>query len=123
MIAIRTLAAESRIRNVSRALLVAAVLGLAGCTTQAPEVANGDPVLIEGREIYTSQCARCHGLDGGGGRGPKLADGEVLSSFPTVEDQIALVANGNDNMPSFSGRLTEDQIEAVVRYSREVLAE
>lgn len=100
-----------------------ALSGLTACTTAAPEVTNGDPVLREGRDIYTGQCARCHGLDGGGGRGKPLNGGRLLEDVPTLEAQMAIVSDGQDDMPAFGGRLTAEQIEAVSRYTREIIAE
>ena len=103
--------------SISVALLVAA------CGGTAPEVAEGaDPALSEGRSIWVAQCASCHGASGGGGRGAKLSEGRVLDRFPDVADQIDLVLNGKGAMPSYAGRLSDEQIESVVRYTREVLA-
>ena len=97
-------------------------LFLAACGGTAPEVSAGsDPILFEGREIWTAQCASCHGQSGGGGRGPALDNGRVLDRFPEQASQEALVLNGRGGMPSFAGRLSEEQITAVTRYTREVL--
>ncbi len=80
-----------------------------------------DAELSEGREIYSSRCARCHGSSGGGGTGPKLADGAVVAAYPDIADQLEIISDGKNGMPSFAGSLSESQIEAVARYSREVL--
>ncbi len=79
-----------------------------------------DPALVQGRKVWAANCTRCHGLDGQGGVGPKLA-GEVAGDFPAVADQIALVANGKGIMPAWKSDLTPAQIRDVVRYTREVL--
>jgi cytochrome c6 len=71
-----------------------------------------------GAEIYRSNCAACHGADGGGGRGPALGGGAVLARFPEVADQIAVVTDGRGGMPSFGGDLTPEQVEDVVDYTR-----
>ena len=97
------------------------VAALSGCVGEPPEVTVDDPELVTGRSIYASNCASCHGASGGGGSGTRLADGAVVAAFPDIEDQITLVSQGRDRMPSYGGRLTEDQIRAVVRYTREVL--
>lgn len=113
------------IRRSFFARLVAAVAlasVLSACGGVAPEVTAGsDPVLFEGRTIWTGQCASCHGASGGGGRGPKLSEGSVLGRFPDASSQEALILNGRGGMPSFAGRLSEEQIAAVTRYTREVL--
>ncbi len=94
-----------------------------GCASAStPEVADGDPTLQSGRDVYIRQCASCHGGDGGGGRGTKLSDGVVTAAYPDIEDQITVVAEGRNAMPAFGGRLTPEEIEAVVRFTREVLA-
>lgn len=104
--------------------LFAAAL-LAACTqsgAQVPEVRNGDAVLIEGRELYTRNCAQCHGAAGGGGRGEQLSEGAVLASFPEIDDQVAVVSGGRNNMPAFGEKFSDDQLVAVVRFTREVLS-
>ncbi len=110
-------------RRVVRTVFVGAVVMVGGACvgTRAPEVTVDDPVLIEGRDVYIRHCSACHGATGGGGRGSKLNEGRVEQRIPDPADQIELVTNGRSSMPSFSGRLTEAEIEAVVRYTREVL--
>lgn len=71
-----------------------------------------------GAQVYATDCARCHGADGGGGTGPQLAGGAAAKRFPDVEDQIAFVSEGSGAMPSFAGRLTPAQIREVVEYTR-----
>lgn len=100
--------------------LVAGLL-LSACADPAPEAANGDPVLDRGRTIWVNQCQSCHGSAGGGGRGNQLNEGKVLERYPFIEDQIALVLGGRGGMPAYAGRLSEAEVEAVVRYTREVL--
>ncbi len=92
-----------------------------GCTGAVVEAPPGDSELQLGQTVYTRNCASCHGAAGAGGRGVRLNEGAVLRSFPLVSDQIDVIANGRRTMPAFSGRLTEEDIEAVVRYTREVL--
>jgi len=78
-----------------------------------------DPVVeADGAAIFSERCASCHGRDGGGGFGPNLSDGQVVDRFPEVEDQIEVVREGRGGMPSFDGRLSDAEIEAVVAYTR-----
>lgn len=93
----------------------------------------------EGGEIYAANCATCHGGTGGGGVGPALSGGAVLSTFTTIEDHLAWVAGGSDSavngrygselqkesgggMPAFYDQLTAEELLAVVRFEREVLS-
>lgn len=108
-------------RILSIVALVGLTLVLSSCVGEPPEVTSGDPELVTGRTIYGSNCAACHGADGGGGTGTRLNGGAVVASFPDIEDQIELVTNGRNSMPAYVGRLTDEEIRAVVRYTREVL--
>lgn len=71
-----------------------------------------------GAEIYTANCARCHGADGGGGIGPQLSDDKVTEAFPDPADEVTLVTEGEGSMPSFGGTLSEAEIQQVVDYTR-----
>lgn len=53
--------------------------------TAAPEVVEGPMGL--GAEVYGS-CAGCHGANGGGGVGYQFSGGEVLETYPNIEDQL-----------------------------------
>ena len=106
-------------------LVAAAALALAatlvGCSSDGPSTPD-DPVLAQGQDVYNGNCASCHGIDGGGGLGKKLA-GQVEEAFPDIEDQVAVVRDGRSgtNMPAFGGRLSVEEIEAVVRPDSEHL--
>ena len=63
-------------------------------------------------------CAGCHSLGGGGGMGPPLMDDEWR--YGARIDQIAATINeGRPNgMPSFRGKLSEDQVWQLAAYVR-----
>ena len=99
---------------------------VAGCAADTPAVPLGpdgepDPVLAVGRDVWSQHCASCHGSGGGGGSGPKLSDGKVAEVFPDAADESQLILDGIGDMPGFAGKLSDSQLEAVVRYTREVL--
>ncbi len=60
--------------------------------------------------IYDKNCAKCHGKHGDGRTfgGPPLADPAL-----SLDDVKNIIINGKGKMPKFSGRLTDDQINAV----------
>ncbi len=80
-----------------------------------------DAQLLDGRQVFISNCARCHGSHGQGGVGPALEHGHARKRFPNPNDQVKFVKSGFGIMPSFDGRLSQTQINDVVRYTREVL--
>jgi mono/diheme cytochrome c family protein len=77
---------------------------------------------VDGAAIFGDNCAGCHGGDGSGGIGPRLAGGRVVARYPDPADQIAVVTNGRGGMPAWGDKLTDEQIAAVVEYTRTVLA-
>ena len=109
----------------------ALLLGACGGGSDAPTAATppkpqgalaGDPVLLEGRAIYGEYCASCHGVAGEGAPGPAFVGHRLLRTMPTAADEAAVVRAGRAVMPSFGKTLTPEQLDAVVRYTREVLA-
>ena len=112
-------------RIVSGLLAVGLMLG--ACAGEPPEVPLGpdglpDLVLATGRGLYGEHCASCHGRSGGGGQGPQLSAGVVIANYPNISDQVAVIADGSGSMPSFAKRLSQADLEAVTRYTREVLS-
>lgn len=107
--------------RIAGVLVVVGSFALAACVAEPPEVAVDDAELVEGREVYARNCASCHGSNGDGGVGLKLSGGAVAEAYPNIDDQIDLIANGKGTMPSYFGRLSSEQMEAVARYTREVL--
>jgi mono/diheme cytochrome c family protein len=77
-----------------------------------------------GHQLFTADCAQCHGKDGtGGGSAPTLNSRQFLKS--TSDDQIiALVSGGvsGTEMPAWSldygGTFTAEQVRQVVTYLR-----
>jgi hypothetical protein len=60
---------------------------------QPPEEEVTGP-LAEGAVVYNA-CSSCHGAEGQGGTGYPLDHGEVLLTFPRIEDQLQFVYVGN----------------------------
>lgn len=69
-----------------------------------------------GERVYERICAGCHAPDGSGFVGPDLRGvAERLSE----EEHLDRVRHGFGGMPAFEGRLSDEEIRAVVRYERE----
>ena len=79
---------------------------------------NNAPGIAEGQFLYTRMnCVGCH-AHGGGGMGPALMDSKWR--YGARFDQIAAtIAEGRPNgMPSWRGRLTDDQMWKLAAYVR-----
>ena len=102
--------------------------------------------LGEGATVYAG-CSGCHGSKGEGSVGYQFSQGEIVKTFPHIEDQLRWVYGGSDayaaagiqsygdpnraggphvtkargNMPAQSAQLTEAQILGVVCHERYTL--
>lgn len=82
-------------------------------------LSTSSQVLETGRELYNSDCATCHGEDGGG---------QLLGSADFTDlrqmDQLAprdlylTVTQGRGSMPSWQARLSQDERWAIIDYLR-----
>lgn len=111
-----------RVAGRGAALVVLAATGLLGACGSSGPPTPSDPVLAQGQQVFAARCASCHGIDGGGGIAPALA-GRMTERFPDPADQIALIAGGvpGTSMRAFEDVLSAEEIDAVVRYTRESL--
>lgn len=74
-----------------------------------------------GRNIYTSSCAGCHGLDGrGGDKGINIATNTTIKSFSDAQ-LLGIISNGvpGTGMPAFHS-LGDNQVRAVIAYLRTI---
>jgi cytochrome c6 len=94
--------------------VIAALLALGA----AGALAQDDPA-----GLYKSKCQACHGPDGKGDTpvGQKLGvkdfhSPEVAKMSDT--ELFEITKNGKGKMPSYNGKLTDDQIKALLKYIR-----
>ena len=94
-----------------------------------------------GQQVYSgaAACAGCHGANGGGGVGPSFIGGALYKTFPTCADHAKWIQLGSagwqaevgaaygaedtisiGGMPGFQGKLTEEELMAVVVFERVV---
>jgi mono/diheme cytochrome c family protein/uncharacterized membrane protein SirB2 len=75
-------------------------------STAGPDIEGAltGTALANAKEIYTKQCASCHGEDGKKGLG-NAADLSV--SNLTIDQQKAIILNGKGLMPAFQGQISE----------------
>src|SRR6266436_9057758 len=82
----------------------------------------GQAANTSAASTYKTNCVSCHGQDGRGsavGRSLHTADFHSAQVQQQSDAQLAgVVAEGRGNMPAFGTRLSEDQIDALVKYIR-----
>ena len=76
-----------------------------------------------GEAIYKANCQSCHGATGTPNAGiAKMMGVKPATEYKTTEkEQIESVTKGKGkNMPAYGKKLSEDQIDALVRYVRQL---
>jgi cytochrome c6 len=76
-----------------------------------------------GADTYKAKCASCHGATGAGdtamGKNLKLKDlGSAEVQKQSDAELTAVIAKGKKPMPGYEGKLTNDQINDLVKYIR-----
>jgi len=78
---------------------------------------------IDAAAIYKSKCAACHGADGKG----QTVMGKTLHARDLGSDDVQkmkseelekIITEGRNKMPSYKGKLSEAEIDALVKYIR-----
>jgi cytochrome c6 len=70
-------------------------------------------------EIYTANCAKCHGADGRAktAKGKRAGATDLTSDWNRDEARgIRIITNGKGEMPSFKGKLSPAEIRSVFNY-------
>lgn len=97
--------------------LLAALFGVGGC-----KAAGSEPP--DGRALFGSACARCHGIDGMGGLAepgrtpPRDLSAATWQDSVTDEHIRRIVIEGTGGMPPFKDVLQSPQVGAVVQHVR-----
>ena len=69
-----------------------------------------------GKEEWDGVCAKCHGPEGEGGEGPRIAGSPTLTD---IGELTTLLRNGRGAMPAVGADWTDEQIEALVSFLEE----
>lgn len=84
----------------------------------ATEAVTG-ATLFKGKsaaDFYQGSCARCHGANRGGGRGPALLPDRLSQGDEVYFD---IIKNGESGgMPAWGNQLTDEEIGALVAFMR-----
>ena len=102
--------------RISRIILPALAAGMVLSTSRIASAQDAG-------DLYKTKCATCHGADGKGDApvGKKLGIRDFHSPEVAKEsDQelFEITKNGKNKMPKYDGKLTDDQIKALVKYIR-----
>ena len=96
-------------------------------TPAATASASADE-FAHAREIYAKNCEACHGPNAEGGLAKvdnkqiKVPSLKADHAIKHTDDKLTkMITNGEEDMPSFKDKLTQDEIGLMVRYIRKVV--
>jgi cytochrome c6 len=96
-------------------LMIACALGMALATS-----VFADPA----QDLYKSKCQGCHGADGKASATGKKLGARDFSDPDVVKmseaDLAKITSDGKNKMPSYKGKLTDAQINALAKYIKEM---
>ena len=99
------------------AVSLLALVSLPAAVAQEPVVAqepDGAGDVDDGRELFATNCAACHGASGEGrGAAPSLIG---VSDRHTVDEIETVIRHGRTGMPAFDATLSDEQIDDVLAY-------
>jgi mono/diheme cytochrome c family protein len=110
---------------VAAAVGVAGPIAFGGANAAAPiEVAQAEPdpavfaaMMTDGQDGYERNCRICHGNEGQGVAGPKLAGNDFVASSTAIVSQI-IFGYEDHGMPPFGDHLNDHVIAAIATYVR-----
>src|SRR6266511_4873773 len=80
---------------------------------------------IDAAAIYKAKCALCHGPDGAGqtttGKSMKVRDLRSAEVQKAKDEELKkIIENGKGKMPAYKSKLGQGDIEALVKYIRDL---
>jgi len=100
----------------------------AAAASPSPAATASADEFAHAREIYAKNCEGCHGPNAEGGLA-KVNNKQIKVPSLKAEHAIKhpdekltkMITNGEEEMPSFKNKLTQDEINLMVRYIRKVV--
>jgi mono/diheme cytochrome c family protein len=74
---------------------------------------------LSGAELFKASCARCHGDDAKGGKGPDLTTEKKQAKWKDSDEKLVKKINGGGfGMPKFRDKLKPEEVQAIADYVR-----
>ena len=81
-----------------------------------------DELMVKGQEVYSANCAACHGTTGAGvpGAFPAMTGSPMVTQADQLQAHIDIVVNGKAGtaMQAFGKQLSDSDIAAVITFER-----
>lgn len=95
--------------------------------TPSPSASSTPDTLAASRDLYKTNCSKCHQDSGKGGK--VTVDGKQINAHDLTSDKMKkrdddkfrddiLEGSPDDGMPAFKGKLNDAQISDIIKYIR-----
>lgn len=91
-------------------LAVLTTLALAGCGVDTSGISSLTGDATSGASLYAANCQSCHGTSG--------SQGAATTAKASVDEAASVILTGKEEMKSFSGTLSNQQIADIIAYLR-----
>jgi len=82
------------------------------------------PQTDPGRTLFLANCARCHGDDAKGKKGPDLTAAKRQAKWKDSDEPLVKrITNGAFGMPKFGKTLKPEEIQTIANYVRSLKSE
>jgi cytochrome c6 len=98
---------------------ILAVLAVAAIVAFVFVPAFAEGAKEDGKTLYGSKCAMCHGADGVAkamGKGSANFNDPAYQAKATVDQIVKETMDGKNKMPKFEGKMTAEQVKLVAEY-------
>jgi cytochrome c oxidase cbb3-type subunit 3 len=93
-------------------------LSVKSVAVKNPHEGDKNAIAMGGKLFVAYNCLDCHGADGSGAMGPSFQDGRWHFGGSPGEVFESIYQGRPDGMPSWGGRITDDQIWMLTAYVR-----
>ncbi|KRF35823.1 c-type cytochrome [Paenibacillus sp. Soil787] len=87
-----------------------ATTGTPAATGTPTATTSGATTKVDAQAVFKQTCVSCHGVNLEGSVGPNL---QKEGSKHTKDELATIISNGRGAMPSFKGKLTDDEISSL----------
>lgn len=116
---------DSFLKKVSSLFLAAGLFVMAAILLNSPTAISGTLSAAADDGVFKAKCAPCHGVDGSGNTamGKKLNVRDMRSAEVQSKSDAqlySLIAKGKGKMPGYEKSLSQQQIQQLVAYIRQL---
>ena len=100
-------------KKVLAVLALLLIIGAYGMAEMSKKRGGKETASVDGKEVFTTNCAKCHGADG---KAMLMGAPDLTVSLMDINAATVIIEEGKGLMTPYKGVLTPEQIQAVAKY-------